>query len=255
MAIDPIAARFHKGFYAVRSSVLMMYVTAVLAVGKMILHQRGIYMDKNGAGLVVKRLEELYPAAACALEYEGEAWKLLVMARLSAQCTDKRVNIVSSELFEKYTTAESLAMAELADVENIVRPCGLYRVKAKDIIAECQRLCGECHGVMPDDIDKLLEFQGVGRKIANLIVGDIYKKPAVVADTHCIRISARLGLTPKGTKDPLKTEKTLKKLIEPEKQNDFCHRLVMFGREYCKAQGFDCGSCPLADLCEKQITI
>ena len=210
-------------------------------------------MDKDQAGLAVKRLEELYPAAVCALEYEGEPWKLLVMARLSAQCTDKRVNVVSEELFRKYPTAESLASAELSEVEDVVRPCGLYRVKAKDIIAECQMLCGEYGGVMPDDIDKLLEFQGVGRKIANLIVGDIYKKPAVVADTHCIRISARLGLTPAGTKDPVKTEKILKELIEPEKQNDFCHRLVMFGREYCKAQGFDCKTCPLADLCEKHI--
>ena len=210
-------------------------------------------MDKGHAGLVAGRLEEIYPAAVCALEYEGEPWKLLVMARLSAQCTDKRVNIVSAELFRKYPTAESLAGATLSDVEDIVRPCGLYRVKAKDIIAECRKLCDEYGGVLPDEIDRLLEFQGVGRKIANLIVGDVYKKPAVVADTHCIRISARLGLTPKGTKDPLKTEKILKELIEPEKQNDFCHRLVMFGREYCKAQGFDCTACPLADLCEKQI--
>ena len=211
-------------------------------------------MDREQAQKIVGRLEEIYPAAECALEYKGEPWKLLVMARLSAQCTDRRVNVVSSELFEKYPTAESLAAADLRDVEDIVRPCGLYRVKAKDIIAECQKLCGECRGIMPDDIDKLLEFQGVGRKIANLIVGDIYKKPAVVADTHCIRISARLGLTPEGTKDPVKTEKTLKELIEPEKQNDFCHRLVMFGREYCKAQGYDCISCPLADLCENRIS-
>lgn len=211
-------------------------------------------MDKKSqASLVVTRLEELYPAAECALEYEGEAWKLLVMARLSAQCTDKRVNIVSAQLFEKYPTAERLAAAELSDVEDIVRPCGLYHVKAKDIIAECRKLCDEYGGVLPDELDKLLEFQGVGRKIANLIVGDIYKKPAVVADTHCIRISARLGLTPEGTKDPVKTEMILKELIEPEKQNDFCHRLVMFGREYCKAQGYDCDSCPLDGLCGKHI--
>ena len=210
-------------------------------------------MDKTYAKRIVEALEELYPDAACALEYTGEPWKLLVMARLSAQCTDKRVNEVSLILFERYPTPEALAGAELADVEEIVRPCGLYHVKAKDIIAECEMLCREDGGELPRDMERLLEYPGVGRKIANLILGDIYKLPAIVADTHCIRISARLGLTPKGTKDPLKTEKILKELIEPEKQNDFCHRLVTFGREYCKAQGYKCGGCPLGSLCMKQI--
>jgi len=211
-------------------------------------------MDKIQAGAIVARLENIYPAAECALKYSGEPWKLLVMARLSAQCTDKRVNEVSKFLFEKYPTPEALSCAELTEVEEIVRPCGLYHVKAKDIISECRTLCEEYGGVLPGDMESLLKFAGVGRKIANLILGDIYKMPAIVADTHCIRISARLGLTSAGTKDPGKTEKILKELIEPEKQNDFCHRLVMFGREYCKAQGYKCDNCPLCDLCEKQIT-
>lgn len=210
-------------------------------------------MERKRADKIVIKLEELYPLAECALEYAGEPWRLMVMARLSAQCTDKRVNEVSGTLFEKYPTARSLADAELSDVEDIVRPCGLYHMKAKDIIGECALLCDGYGGVLPRDMDSLLTFPGVGRKIANLILGDVYKLPAIVADTHCIRISARLGLTPKGTKDPLKTEKILKELIEPGKQNDFCHRLVMFGREYCKAQGYKCEGCPLEDLCMKQL--
>jgi len=209
--------------------------------------------NKEFAAAVVARLALLYPAAECALEYRGEPWKLMVMARLSAQCTDKRVNEVGIPLFEKYPTPEALADADLSDVEEIVRPCGLYRMKAKDIIAECRRLCDVYGGVLPCDMDPLLTFEGVGRKIANLLLGDIYKKPAIVADTHCIRISARLGLTPEGTNDPYKTEKILSGLIEPDEQSDLCHRLVLFGREYCKAVGFDCGACPLADICKKQI--
>lgn len=206
---------------------------------------------KEYAGRIVSRLKKLYPDALCALEYRGEPWKLMVMARLSAQCTDKRVNEVSKVLFEKYPTPEALAGAKLSEVEDIVRPCGLFRMKAKDIVAECRRLTELYGGVIPDDMDALLSFEGVGRKIANLLLGDIYKKPAIVADTHCIRISARMGLTPEGCADPLKTEKILSSLIEPSEQNDFCHRLVMLGREYCPAKGFDCLSCPLDPLCLK----
>ena len=207
------------------------------------------YGTKEHAAAAVGALEKLYPAAECALKYEGESWRLLVMARLSAQCTDKRVNEVSEILFEKYPSPEKLADADISDIEKIVRPCGLYHVKAKDIKEECLLLVTKYGGTLPSDIDELLTFPGVGRKIANLIVGDIFGAPAIVCDTHCIRISERLGLVPKGEKNPQKIEKILAKRVEPDKQSDFCHRLVMFGREYCPARGQVCENCPLAAIC------
>ena len=196
------------------------------------------------------RLEKIYPAAECALEFGGEAWKLLIMGRLSAQCTDARVNIVCRDLFLKYPTLGDIADCGLSELEGIVRPCGLYKTKAKNIKDACIMLRDEYGGILPDEMDELLKFPGVGRKIANLLLGDIYKKPAIVADTHCIRICGRIGLYPEALKDPVKVEKTLIPLIPPEKQSDFCHRLVIFGREICNARSPRCAECPMGDICK-----
>lgn len=198
---------------------------------------------------IVERLKLRYPEPACALEYGGDGWRLLVMGRLSAQCTDKRVNIVCRELFEKYPTAEALAAAELSDVEAIIRPCGLYRTKAENIVAASKRLVEDYGGVLPDTIEELLRFEGVGRKIANLIVGDIYGAAAVVCDTHCIRICGRLGMYPESLRDAVKIEKILREIIEPAEGADFCHRIVEFGREVCTARSPDCQHCELSDIC------
>ncbi len=201
----------------------------------------------------VERLKELYPDALCALEWGGgeeNAWKLLVMGRLSAQCTDARVNIVCRELFSKFSTAAALGDGDINIIEEIVKPCGLYRMKAADIKNACRLLCDEYGGVIPDDMDELLKFPGVGRKIANLLLGDLYKRPAIVADTHCMRICGRLGFYPEGQKDPIKTERIMSELIEPSEQSDFCHRIVQFGRDVCTARSPKCESCPLADICK-----
>ena len=205
---------------------------------------------KERMAQIVARLEERYPEAECALEYGGEPWKLLVMGRLSAQCTDARVNIVCRELFSSFPTVESLADAPLEEIERIVRPCGLYRTKAANIKSACRAVIERFDGKIPDNMDDLLTLDGVGRKIANLLLGDIYKKPAVVADTHCIRICGRLGFYPENLKDPHKVEITLGGIIEPEKQSDFCHRIVWFGREVCSARAPKCNECPLWDLCK-----
>ena len=205
--------------------------------------------EKIKADKIAALLEKRYPSAECALHYEGEAWKLLVMGRLSAQCTDARVNIVCKELFSRFPTAEALAYGDLAVIEEIVRPCGLFRTKAAQIKEACRMLEEDFGGALPQDMETLLSFPGVGRKIANLLRGDIYSLPAIVADTHCIRISERLGLTKKGEKRPEATEKTLSALIDPEKQSDFCHRLVLFGREICTARAPQCALCPLSALC------
>ena len=204
------------------------------------------------ARLINEKLKGVYPSSECALLYEGEPWKLLVMGRLSAQCTDARVNIVCKTLFEKYPTARALADGELSDIEDIVRPCGLFRTKAESIKAACAKLCDEYGGVLPPDMEKLLEFPGVGRKIANLLLGDIYHLPAIVADTHCIRICGRLGFYSEDLKDPHKVELIMKELIQPDEQSDFCHRIVMFGREYCMARSPRCEDCPLRELCPKK---
>lgn len=197
-------------------------------------------------------LEEIYPEALCALTYEGEPWRLMVMARLSAQCTDLRVNEVCKTLFARFPTYEALADAPLAEVEQIVRPCGLYHVKAKEIIAECALLRDEYNGQVPDTMEELLRFPGVGRKVANLLLGDLYGLPAIVVDTHCIRLSGRWGLVPVGEKNPVKIERILSDALSPlegRRQSDFCHRIVLFGREYCSARAPRCGECPLAALC------
>ncbi len=208
---------------------------------------------KERIGEIVARLEGIYPEAVCALEYEGEPWKLLVMARLSAQCTDARVNIVSRELFRIYPTLDSLADAPLEEIENIVRPCGLFRTKAESIKAACGLLRDRFGGRVPDTMEELLSLPGVGRKIANLMLGDIYGKPAVVADTHCIRICGRFGMYEETLKDPHRVEKILCELIQPEKQSDFCHRIVQFGRDTCTARAPKCEGCPLSELCEHRI--
>ena len=208
-------------------------------------------MDKKRVLAIVQKLKELYPDAECALKYEGDPWRLLVMGRLSAQCTDARVNLVCEKLFEAYPTASDMAKAEPCDIEPYIFSCGLYKTKARDLVGASRLLVDKYDGVLPDTMEALLTFPGVGRKIANLLLGDIYHKPAIVADTHCIRISVRLGLVPQNAKTPEKVEKVLSGIIPPEEQSDFCHRIVWFGREYCQARGNDCITCPMNPLCDK----
>ena len=198
---------------------------------------------------IVRALEQIYPESVCALEYGGEPWRLLVMARLSAQCTDARVNIVCRDLFSEFPTVEALADAPLSRIEEIVRPCGLFHTKAESIKASCQILVKQYGGRVPDTMEELLALPGVGRKIANLLLGDIYKQPAVVTDTHCIRICGRLGMYPTDLKDPKRVEMILVQLIEPEAQSDFCHRIVQFGRDVCMARSPRCEECPIRSLC------
>ena len=204
-------------------------------------------------GAIVEELKRVYPVPVCALESGGDPWKLLVMGRLSAQCTDARVNIVCRDLFARFPTAWEMANAELAEVEEIVRPCGLYHTKAQNIIDASRMLIADFAGEMPREMDELLKFPGVGRKIANLLLGDLYKKPAIVADTHCIRICGRLGFYPEDQKDPVNTERIMRELVEPCEQSDFCHRIVWFGRDTCTARSPKCGECPLSDICKKKI--
>lgn len=206
---------------------------------------------KERMALIIEELKKIYPEAVCALEFEGEPWKLLVMGRLSAQCTDARVNIVCRELFARFPTCESLAAASYEEIENIIRPCGLYRTKAKSIKDACVMLLEEYGGVLPCDMDELLKLPGVGRKIANLLLGDIYHMPAIVADTHMIRICGRFGMYPEKLKDPHKVEITMSELVEPDEQSDLCHRIVQFGRDVCSARSPKCAECPIAHLCEK----
>jgi endonuclease-3 len=193
---------------------------------------------------IVEGLKELYPEAGCGLTFDRmKPYQLIVAGRLSAQCTDKRVNEVTKLLFDRYPDMKSLADADITDVEEIVRPCGLYHTKAANIINICKELYYKYNSNIPDSIDELIKLPGVGRKIANLIMGDVFGQPAYVADTHCIRISGRLGLT--GSRNPERVEADLRDRIPPEESNDFCHRMVLFGREYCKAQNPSCTSCPL----------
>lgn len=203
---------------------------------------------------VVERLKGVYPDSVCALEYGGEPWKLLVMGRLSAQCTDARVNIVCRQLFSQFPTLTSLADAELEEIERIVRPCGLYRTKAASIKAACTMLRDQFGGELPRDMNTLLTFPGVGRKIANLLLGDIYGIPGIVADTHCIRICGKLGMYDEKLSDPVKVEKILTEIVEPGEQTDLCHRLVQFGRDTCIARSPRCGECVLRDICSHNNT-
>ena len=201
---------------------------------------------KSRAEEIVTRLEKAYPDAQCSLEYE-KPYELLISVRLSAQCTDARVNIVTKELFKVFPTLESFANADLEEVERIVRPCGLFHTKAKSIIELSQMLINNFGGVVPDNMEDLLSLPGIGRKTANLILGDVYKQPAVVTDTHCIRICGRLGLS-EGT-EPAKVEKQLREVLPMDRASDFCHRLVHFGRDTCTARSPKCKNCPLYDIC------
>lgn len=198
-------------------------------------------------------LEGIYPDAECALKYGGEPWKLLIMGRLSAQCTDARVNIVCEELFQAFPTLESVAYAKVEDIAKIVRPCGLYNTKAQNIKDACLMLVERFDSRLPCTMDELLSLPGVGRKIANLLLGDIFGTPGIVADTHCIRICGRLGMYDESMKDPTKVERILSELAEPEVQTDFCHRIVQFGRDICTARSPKCGTCPLSHICLKNI--
>ena len=201
---------------------------------------------------IIDRLKKEYPDAEGSLEYDPkEAWRLLGSVRLAAQCTDARVNVVVKELYAKFPDVAALAQAEPEEIEAIVRPCGLGKSKARDISACMKILRDQYDGMVPDDFDALLKLPGVGRKSANLIVGDVFGKPAIVTDTHCIRLVNRMGLV-ENTKDPKKVEMALWKLIPPEEGNSFCHRLVLHGREICTARTKPhCERCCLADICEK----
>lgn len=199
---------------------------------------------------IIPLLREIYPNAQCSLEYGGDPWKLLIAARLSAQCTDARVNLVSVPLFEKYPTVYDMASAKLGELEEIIRPCGLYHTKAESCIAASQMIVSKFGGKVPDTMDELLSLPGVGRKIANLVLGDVYGIPGIVADTHCIRLNGRFGFYPESLKDPAKVEKILSSVVPPEEQSAYCHRMVLFGREYCDARAPKCGECPLSSECE-----
>ena len=206
-------------------------------------------MDKKQkAVLAVDALEQEYPDAKCSLEYDPQkAYELLISTRLSPQCTDARVNIVTKELYKKYTSLQDFANAPLEEMEQMVKTCGLFKTKARDIIAMSKMLLDDYNGILPDTVEELTKLPGIGRKTANLIVGDIYHKPAVVCDTHCIRITNLLGLS-QGT-DPLKVEKQLREILPMERANDFCHRLVLHGRDVCVANRPNCEACCMKSFC------
>lgn len=204
---------------------------------------------KKKVSEIIALLEQKYPEAPCALHYSKD-YELMIAVRLSAQCTDARVNLITPALFATYPTLEDMANADIAKVEEIIHSCGFFRQKAKDIVLACQMLLTEHDGKVPNSMDALLKLPGVGRKTANLLLGDLYGQPgSVVCDTHCIRICGRLGLS-KG-KEPEKVEKQLRAILPPEKSSDFCHRIVLFGREVCIARSPKCAECPLSHLCKE----
>lgn len=207
-------------------------------------------LNKKQALKIVEILEDTYPAAECSLSYAKD-YELLFATRLAAQCTDERVNKVTPAFFAAYPTLEAIASAEVSDVEEYIRSCGFYHSKAKDIVAAAQMLVSEYNGRVPDTMEELLKLPGVGRKTANLILGDVFHKPAVVVDTHCIRLSNRMGLA--DTKDPVKIEVQLREKLPPEKASDFCHRIVLHGRAVCPARKPDCENCPVNGVCEKNL--
>ena len=196
---------------------------------------------------ILSALKELYPDALCALHF-GKDYELMIAVRLSAQCTDARVNLVTPALFAKYPSLEAFAAADVGDVEEMVHSCGFYKHKARDIVLACQMLLSDYHGRVPDNMEDLLKLPGVGRKTANLLLGDIYHKEAYVCDTHCIRICGKLGLSQ--GKDPQKVEMQLRKVIPPEESSDFCHRIVLHGRAVCTARNPKCSQCTLAPFCD-----
>jgi endonuclease-3 len=203
---------------------------------------------KERAKLLVEGLKKEYPEAICSLVADNP-FELLVATRLSAQCTDARVNMVTPALFSKYRTLDDYVNADVKDIEDIIHSCGFYHGKARDIIEMARGVRDNFQGVVPDNIEDLTSLQGVGRKTANLIVGDVYKKPAVVADTHLIRLTNRMGLV--ATKDPKKVEMELKNILPPEESNDFCHRCVLHGRAVCTARKANCESCCLNNICKR----
>ena len=202
---------------------------------------------KDLAARTVTELKKIYPDAICSLTY-NDPIQLIIAVRLSAQCTDARVNKVTPVLFKKYPTLEALCDASSEDIGEIIKPCGLFNTKARDIRNLALMIRDEYGGKVPDSMEQLLRLPGVGRKTANLILGDVYGMPAIVADTHCIRISGRIGLTD-GTKDPVKVEKQLRECVEPSEGSDLCHRFVLFGRDTCTARSPKCALCPLAGIC------
>lgn len=206
-------------------------------------------LKKERVNQAVVRLEKLYPDAICSLEYD-DAFQLLIATRLSAQCTDKRVNMVTPDLFKAFPTPYAMANAELSQVEELIKTCGLYKTKAKDLINIGKMLVSDFGGNIPDNIDDLTKLPGVGRKTANLVCGDIFKKPAVVTDTHFIRICNRLGFV--NSTNPLIVEREMRKLLLPDKSSDFCHRTVLFGRDICTARTAKCDECVLNDICHKK---
>ena len=198
---------------------------------------------------IIDILKDRYPAALCALHYSKD-YELMISIRLSAQCTDARVNQVTPALFAAYPTLEDMAGADIADVEEYVRSCGFYKHKARDIVLACQMLLRDYGGRVPGTMEELLRLPGVGRKTANLLLGDLYAVPgSVVCDTHCIRICGRLGLS--HGKEPEKVEQQLRKILPPEESSDFCHRIVLFGRDICTARSPKCGQCPLSPWCSQ----
>ena len=198
---------------------------------------------------IIDILKDRYPDAPCALHYKKD-YELMIAVRLSAQCTDARVNLVTPALFKKYPTLEAMANADITDVENLVHSCGFYKHKARDIVLGCRMLLEEYDGKVPDTMEKLLRIPGVGRKTANLLLGDLYGTPgSVVCDTHCIRICGRLGLSQ--GKEPEKVERQLRAILPPEESSDFCHRIVLFGRDCCSSQRPKCGECPLTMFCRE----
>ncbi len=204
---------------------------------------------KAAVSRIIQALKELYPDGLCSLQYP-EPHELLFSVRLAAQCTDERVNMVTPALFARFPTLEALAGADVSEVEELIHSTGFFRAKARDIVAASRMMLEEFGGRVPDDMQDLLRLPGVGRKTANLILGDVYRVPGVVvADTHCIRISGRLGLTD-GTKDPAKVEQQLRQVLPPEESNDFCHRLVLHGRAVCMARKPDCAQCALRPWCD-----
>ena len=204
---------------------------------------------KEKVAAIIDILKHLYPDAPCALRYTKD-YELMIAVRLSAQCTDARVNLVTPALFAAYPTLEAMAAADVTDVERLVHSCGFYKHKARDIVLGCQMLLTEYGGKVPGTMEELLRIPGVGRKTANLLLGDLYGVPgSVVCDTHCIRICGRLGLSQ--GKDPEKVEQQLRKILPPEESSDLCHRIVLFGRDRCTARNPDCAGCPLAIFCRE----
>ena len=202
---------------------------------------------------IIARLKALYPDAACSLDYRKD-YELLITVRLAAQCTDERVNQISPALFARFPTLQAFAEADVEEVGKYVHSCGFWRAKSRDIVACAQMLLDRFGGVVPDNMEDLLSLPGVGRKTANLILGDIYGKEGYVCDTHCIRITGRLGITD-GSKDPVKVEQQLRKSIAPDEASDFCHRMVLHGRALCMARSPKCGDCPLRELCDYPSTV